>query len=343
MNKEYQQLVSICMPAYNVENVLEAALRSVLTQTYQRIEVILIDDASTDNTHKVAQSISDERIKYFRNKTNLGGYQTMNKAISLSTGDLIAVYHSDDVYEPTIVEKEVAYLRANKEVGAVFCLAYLMNDEGSLFGRYTIPHEFRNRKSLTYEEIFPFFLRNKNILLCCPSFMTRRKVLEIVGPFDAEKYDIAADLDMWIRIARRFPIGILNEVLMRYRSGKRRWSKRYNNFRTDQELYFNIMDFYLEKDGWFQKLKNTDLVEYQFHQCDDETFRATNLIIHGDIHKALELLHRPYPYHTLLINLKRRKLRVLLLRVFIRCGITIGLVRPLSRFLKWLEYGGKFS
>ena len=264
----------------------------------------------------------------------------MNKAVSLAKGDLVAIYHSDDIYEPTIVEKEVAYLNSHPHAGAVFCLAHFLDYEGKIFGGYTLPHEFSKKASFGYEDIFPFLLLHKNILLCCPTFIARRKVLDAVGPFDAERFDIAADLDMWIRIARKFPIGILNERLMKYRVGKGQWSQRYKHLRVEQELYFSIMDLYLKEDGWLQKLNHSELVEYSFHRCDDETFRATNLIIRGDIAKASELLRRPYPWGTLINNIRRRKLRVLLLRTLIKSWLAVGSSRLLAQLLKYTEYAG---
>jgi len=339
-SREPQPLVSICMPAYNVENTLGVALNSVPAQSYQNTEVILVDDGSTDGTSEVVRSFTDERIHYIRNKMNLGGYQTMNKAVGLAKGDFVAIYHSDDVYESTIIEKEIAYFQSYPQIGAVFCLAHFMDSKGNIFGGYTLPKEYLGREFLTYEDIFPFILRNKNILLCCPTFMVRHEVLNAIGSFDAEKYDIAADLDMWIRIVRRFPIGILNERLMKYRVGKSQWTKRYNYLRINQELYFEIMDHYIMEDGWLQKLSDDDLVEYDFHRCDDDTFRAANLMIRdGDVTKALELLQRPFPWRTLFIRIRRRKFRVLILRTLMICGLALGFVRLLARFLRRTEYG----
>jgi glycosyltransferase involved in cell wall biosynthesis len=341
MISESKPLVSICMPAYNVERVLAAALDSVLAQTYSRFEVILVDDGSTDRTAEVARSFSDPRIRFIRNEKNLGGYQTMNKAVGLARGDFVAIYHSDDIYEPTIVEKEIGYLLAHPQVGAAFCLDYFMDDEGNIFGAASLPKQFQGRPWLTYDDIFPFLVRHKNIVLRCPTVMARRRVLGAVGPFDAERYDIAADVDMWIRIARRFPIAILDERLLRYRVGKGQWSNRYKKLRTEPELFFAIMDLYIAEDGWREKLSASDLAEYAFHRSDDETFRAANWLIQGQPDRARELLVRPYPWRALLAYPSRRKLRVLLFRGFMRCGLAFGAVRPLGRVLEWTEYGGK--
>jgi len=339
MTESAQTLVSICMPAYNVARVLRPALESVLGQTYRHIEVVLVDDGSTDGTDEIARSLADPRIRYIRNTTNRGGYQAMNQALALARGPLVAVYHSDDVYEPTIVEKEVAYLQTHPHVGAVFCLDHYIDGEGAIFGGTVLPREFRARPHLEYRDVFPFLLRHKNVLFRCPTFMTRRDVLETVGPFDAERYDIAADLDMWIRILRRFPVSIIDERLMRYRVSRNQWSSRYNYLRTSEELFFAIMDRYLEEDGWREGARPSDLVEYAFHRCDDETFRAANLVIRGDPDAARALLRRPFPWRTFLGGIRRRKVRVGLLRALLQAGLALGAGRPLGRLLQWTEYG----
>lgn len=329
-----QPLVSVCISAYNVERFLDEALGSVLAQTYRNIEVILIDNGSTDRTFEVAQSFRDDRVHGFRVPENLGAYQAMNKVASMAKGELVAIYHSDDYYEPTIVAKEVAYLQSHPEVGAVFCLDHFMDEEGRIFGGASLPTEFVGRESLGYEDVFRFVLRNKNVLFCCPTFMVRREVLEAVGPFDPETYEIGSDLEMWLRIVRQFPVAILNERLMRYRVGRGQWSARYNHLRTERDWAFLVMDHYLEKDGWLQKLSRADLAEYVFHRCDDETFRAANLVILGDIAGARKLLQRPYPWRTLLSGIRRRKLRLLVLRALIFGGISLGAGRTLARFLR---------
>src|SRR5258708_255138 len=110
--------VSICISAYNVERFLGEALRSILGQTYRNTEIILVDTGSADRTFEVAGSFADERLRCFRLPDNIGGYQAMNLVASQARGELVAIYHSDDVYEPTIVEKEVAYLASHPEAGA---------------------------------------------------------------------------------------------------------------------------------------------------------------------------------------------------------------------------------
>jgi len=340
---ELQPLVSICISAFNVERFVGEALSSVLAQTYPNTEIILLDNGSTDRTFEVARAFTDDRLHCSRVPENIGGYQGMNKAISMARGDLLAVYHSDDIYEPTMVEKEVAYLRTHAHVGAVFCLDHFIDEEGRIYGGLSLPQKFVGKECLGYEEVFRFFLRNQNTLLCCPTFMVRREVLEAAGPFKPERYDIGADVEMWLRIVRRFPIGILNERLMRYRHFRKQWSRRYRHLRTTRDVFFDIMDEYLEKDGWLQKLPPSDLVEYAFHRCDDNTTRAANLLILREVTAARELLQGSYPWRSLLTRFRRRKLRVLVLRALMRAALAIDATRPLSRLLVWTEYGGRIG
>lgn len=326
--------VSVCISAYNVERFLHESLGSVLAQTYPKFEVILIDNGSSDRTFDVARSLADERVSCFRVPDNLGGYQAMNKVARMARGELIAIYHSDDCYEPEIVAKEAAFLRSHPEVGAVFCLEHFMDGRGRIFGGADLPREFVGKESLRYEDIFPFILRNKNTLICCPTFMVRKSVLDTVGFFDPETFDIAADLEMWLRIARRFPIAILNERLMRYRVGEWQWTSRYRRLRTDPDWHFAVMDRYIEKDDWLKKLTADDLAEHEFHRCDDNTYRAMNCVILGETARARELLRQPFPWRTLRNSIRRRKVRLLVLRALMKCGLAMGATRAMVPLLR---------
>jgi hypothetical protein len=216
-----------------------------------------------------------------------------------------------------------------------------MDEKGKIFGGVDLPQEFEGRGSLGYEDIFPFLVRHKNVLLRTPTFMARQETLAAVGLFEPEKYGIAADLEMWLRIARQFPIAVLNERLMRYRVSKRQWSYGYKHLRTEPEAFFHVMDTFIDMDGWRGKLSPTDLIEYNFHRCDDETSRAANFVLRGKVAEARELLRQPYPWPTLFTNLQRRKLRVLLLRALMQAGLSIGAMRPLAGLLGLTEYGGR--
>ena len=101
-------LVSICIPTYNSSIFLQHTLNSVLSQSYENIEVILCDDASTDNTIEIIESYQDYRIKLFRNPKNLGVAENWNRCISLANGDFIKMMGADDTLYPDCMKEQAA-------------------------------------------------------------------------------------------------------------------------------------------------------------------------------------------------------------------------------------------
>jgi glycosyltransferase involved in cell wall biosynthesis len=332
-------LVSVCISAYNVERYLREALDSILAQTYRELEIILVDNGSVDGTYDVAQSIRDERFRCFRLPENIGGYQAMNMVAGMARGDLVAVYHSDDVYEPTIVEAEVGYLESHPEAGAVFTMCHFIDEEGTIYDALDLPAELAGREHVNYEDVFPAMLRHGNVMLPCPTFMVRREVLHEVGPFDAERWDIAADQEMWLRLTRQYPVGILDQRLLRYRTTPHQWTRRWKRLRTEPDRAIEVMELYLDKDGWRARLPRAELVELRYLRCDDETTRAANAVILGETAAARKLLKGRYPYAGLFSRLRRRKVRVLLLRALMKTALALGAGRPLGRLLRGTEYG----
>lgn len=332
--------VSICVPTYNDGRFLRGSLASITAQTYPRLEILVSDDGSSDDTAEIVRSFDDPRITYHRNPRNLGQFENVNRCIQRARGEYIAIYHSDDLYDPRIVEKEVSFLEAHPEAGAVFALDRWVDDRDRVFGATRLPNGVRANICLELTDVIPALLRNKNRFLRAPTFMGRAEVFRRVGLFNTADYDIAGDLEMWLRILTEFKIGILGEHLMWYRSGRTQVSMRYNHLRTCEEHFFPILDRYLAREGLATRMDPVSLIEYAFHRCDDATFRAANMLIRGDTAGARALLRRPFPWRTLVTRLQRRKLRVLILRGLMRAGLALGAAGALRRLLVILEYGG---
>jgi GT2 family glycosyltransferase len=267
-------LVSIIVPVFNGEWYLRESLDSILAQTYPRIEVLVMDDASTDGTPTIIESYGD-RLKYYRQQHNRGIYENMNDGIVKAQGEYIAIYHADDVYEPTIVECEVAFMQKHPKAGAVFCQDIFIDAKGRECGSLTIPKKVRGGQPLNYLVIFNTLLRYKNCFLRCPSCMVPAFVYQDVGLYRQELFRNTSDLDMWLRIAQQYPIGILEEHLFRYRRGHGCSSQKYHHLRTDPERYFQIMDLYLEAGG--RALAAPDaLAAYEAHRAEDQIMRTIN-------------------------------------------------------------------
>jgi glycosyltransferase involved in cell wall biosynthesis len=183
-----QPLVSVVMPLYNTALYVSESIQSILNQTYQNIELIIVNDGSTDNSEEVALSFSDSRIKYYRNEENRKIVYTRNRAIELAQGEYIAFLDSDDISSPERIKLQVDFLENNAKYGFV----------GS------------NIQNITLDEIvepvldFPsdndlirciMLFRNT---FCASAVMFRREA--IVGEkFDPE-FPVAEDYDIYLRI-----------------------------------------------------------------------------------------------------------------------------------------------
>ena len=167
--------------------------------------------------------------------------------------------------------------------------------------------------------------------------MGRRTVLDEVGPFE-DRFGIAADLEMWIRILRARPIGILGERLVRYRVSPSQWSATYDHMRTEEERFFTIMDHYLAMDGWRQRLDASDLTEYDFHRFDDAIKRAIAYALNGARLRASSLLKQKFPWASL-TRPTSRKLRTLVTRELLRLTISHGGHRWMQPVIRRLDPG----
>jgi teichuronic acid biosynthesis glycosyltransferase TuaG len=268
-------LVSIVVPVYNAERWVAEALDSILGQTYQDLEVLVLDDASTDGSREVIGSFRDPRLRSLRNASNLGQFENVNAGIRLAKGELVAVHHADDVYEPELIAEEVAYLDEVPAAGAVFALDTFIDPDGVPFGRLELPREFRGRRLLTYAELLNGVLRYGNTILRTSSSLVRRDVYERVGLYDP-RYRLRADLDMWLRIARAYPIGLIDRHLFRYRWGHENVSSNYERHRVEPELTFSLLDERLRA-GDFRLVEPEALAAFEGRRAEDQLIVATNL------------------------------------------------------------------
>jgi glycosyltransferase involved in cell wall biosynthesis len=283
-------LVSIVVPVWNGERYLRESLDSILGQTYPRLEVIVVDDASTDSTPEILASYGD-RIQVLRQPATKGIYANANDGIELARGELVGVFHADDVYLPHMVEREVAWLGEHPEAGAVFCADVFVDAEGRELGRLELPAEVRGGRPLDYAHVLNALLRNKNAFLRCPTALVRSSVYRELGGYRQDEFKNTSDMEMWLRIARRYPIGVLDEHLQLYRRGHGSSSERYHRLRTDQERFFTILDLELAQHGR-AAAEERALREYEAHRAVDTLTRAVNHYILGDRAGALDALRR---------------------------------------------------
>lgn len=273
-------LVSVVLPVFNGAGYLRESLDSLLRQTYQPLEIIVLDDASTDGTPGIAASYGS-RIRSIRQPVNLGTFQNANRGIDLALGEFIAIYHADDVYDSRIVEREVEFLQRHPEAGAVFCLDVFVDEQNREYGRLELPRELRGCRLLGHAAVVNGLLRHKNHFLMCPGAMVRASVYREVGGYDPARFGIAADLEMWLRIAQRYQLGMLEEYLFRYRHFHGNWSQRYHHLRTTAEAYFAVMDHCLANGGRAIATPRA-LQSYEYHRAEDQLRIAVSQYINRD-------------------------------------------------------------
>jgi glycosyltransferase involved in cell wall biosynthesis len=281
-------LVSVVVPVYNGAPYLRESLDSILAQTYTPLEVIAMDDASTDATQEILASY-ENRVRCYRNSTNLGQFENVNAGIALARGAFIAVYHADDIYDPQIVEREVVCFEQWPDVGAVFSLPVFVDADGVEYARLDLTPEMRGSRPCDFPTVFNALLRHENVFLACPGAMVRAAAYRRVGLYRQEPWRDSADLEMWIRLAREFPIVVLEEYLMKYRHFPHQAHRRYNRLRTEPALYFAMMDGFLSSGG--REIATADaLAAHEGHRAEDRLMTVVNSYIRRDLGGALAAL-----------------------------------------------------
>ena len=209
--------VSVILTSYNHSKYLRESINSVLEQTFTDFELFIVDDASTDNSWEIINSYSDVRVRAFRSKVNTKYGGDLRKAISeLATGEYIAIHHSDDVWEPRKIEKQVAFLNAHPETGAVFTQVSIIDENSDTYEDQSHYYYriFEQHNRSRYEWLNHFFYYGN--ALCHPSILIRKICYEDCGLY---RYGLAqiADFDMWVRLCLKYEIYILPEKLVRFR------------------------------------------------------------------------------------------------------------------------------
>ena len=209
--------VSVILTSFNHDTYVEEAIGSVLDQTFTDFELIIWDDASTDNSWPLINQFADPRIKAFRNDERRRAIWGLNRAIAeVASGEFIAIHHSDDCWEPHKLERQVRYLEGHSRIGAIFTNAMAVSAAGSrLFDERHFYFNIFDQPNRTRHEWLQFFFVHGNAL-CHPSVLIRKSCYEHCGLY---RFGLAqlGDFDMWIRLCMRYDIHVLAEKLVRFR------------------------------------------------------------------------------------------------------------------------------
>lgn len=231
--------VSVLMPVYNAGKYLRAAIESILNQTFEDFEFLIIDDGSTDNSAAIIASYKDPRICFYRNKENIGISPTLNKGIQLATTEMIARMDADDISYPERLKRQLDYLQAHPDCAMVASQARVISEEG---------------KFIRLDKLKPEHYYYNLTFICWvyhPTVMYRKTVVKEVNMY-TEIY--SEDFELFWQISRRYKIYTLPEVLLDYRETARSLHqvtkrKEYEQAQQEQVLrnlrYFAGNDYYI--------------------------------------------------------------------------------------------------
>ena len=284
-------LVCICVPTYNAASTVRETLESILSQTYPNLVVHISDNASTDDTLKIIESMADRRITIHRHDVNVGCERNFNRCIQLAEGKYTAIFHADDIYELDMVAKQVSFLEANPAAGAVFTEASTIDETGNRIGEIRLPKGIVSSGGLyDFATMLKAVLRHSNFFIC-PSVMVRTQVYQQeIKCWRGEQFRSSADLDLWLRILQHHPVGYLPERLMRYRISNSQWSAKVR-LGTERADFFLVTDHYLAQEPVRALLDASDLRNYGWLDRRDRVMRAANLFITGQPEQASALAH----------------------------------------------------
>lgn len=187
--------VSVVIPAYNHEAYLEAAVRSVILQTYKPTEIIILNDGSTDLTGDICEKLAGEysTIRYFTH-FNMGAHNTINKGIDLALGQYIAVLNSDDIFFPEKIERCIELVHKDESLELICGNVEFINGKGDTQAS-GVSKEWQRRGYSFYDEtgLLPLSTLNENFIATTSNMFFSKKIWKKVGGFQALRY--CHDLD----------------------------------------------------------------------------------------------------------------------------------------------------
>lgn len=204
--------VSVIIPTYNRSELLKKAVKSLESQSHQNIEIIIIDDFSTDDTAEVVEKMEDDRIIYLKHEINKGGSEARNTGIKRATGRFIGFLDSDDQWLPNKLEKQLQLFADQPDVGVIYTGVQVVNEKNQPT-RKIVP--------ACRGDILPKLFES-NCIDTTSSVLVKREVLEQVEGFDAG-LPSCQDWDLYIRLAQVTKFDFVKEsmVLFYHHSGER--------------------------------------------------------------------------------------------------------------------------
>lgn len=219
-------LVSVIMPSYNTGGYIGAAIESVLSQTYDNLELIIVDDCSSDQTAEVVRSFTDSRIHYLENDKNVGAALSRNKALRMASGEWIAFLDSDDMWLPDKLEKQLAFMKSKHIYFSYHCYEKMDRDSRPLGVLVTGPRVVTKKMMRHYG--YPG----------CLTFMYSAREFGLIQIENVRKNN---DYAILLKLSKFSSCYLLDENLARYRI--REQSISHDKFSKKVKSHFDL--FYI--------------------------------------------------------------------------------------------------
>ena len=285
-------IITVIVPLFNCARYIERSLRSILRQSFQNFEIIVVDDGSTDGGGGIATAFDDSRIKVVR-QDNMGVSAARNKGISVGQGEFCAFLDADDEWEIEFLEAVVNLSRIYPKAG-IYGTGYKMMFPDGPVVDVTAMEASRNIKSLLIRDYFT--RANGGSLINSSGVMIPRKIFNEIGTFKVGEH-YGEDLEMWARIALRYPIGYDTRILTTYyqtdKANKKRLIQpiRYEpHVRMLEEVLKNKMSYNSDRQILESHIKNRYFKQLMLLTMNSNRNTALDFSNYNKLNRWLPLL-----------------------------------------------------
>lgn len=261
--------ISVIMPVYNGEKYLNEAIDSIIYQTFRDFELIIIDDASTDNTSNIIKSYNDDRIVFIKNNENLGIAKTLNKGIEIAKGKYIARMDADDISYKHRLDIQYKFMEDNTEVGMCGSSVEMFSEKDNNIKLHECPTNYEEIKVL---QIF-------NTAFAHPTVMIRKNILDKYNLRYDEFYEGMEDYELWTRMSKITKLSNIEEALLKYRIHSNQITKKISDIQYErmkllkERILMNLSSDFTKEDAEILLMYSTN----EIFKNEDKIYMVFNL------------------------------------------------------------------
>ena len=244
--------VSIIVTTFNRAHMVIETIDSILNQTFNDFELIVVDNCSSDNTEEVIKAYTDERIRYFKHDN--GGIIAVNRnyGINQARGEYLAFCDDDDLWLPEKLEKQMLEFEKENQIGLVCSNAIIFDENGEVgeFHKTELPDSNFTLKSLVWQNS-----------VICSSVLVKKRAIDDVGLMDESPEIFSAeDYELWLRVAQKYRIKYIELPLMKYRTHPGSYKKKpVEAIKRNRAVYRILLGKGIIDHGLFQRLNLREL------------------------------------------------------------------------------------